>query len=347
MSGTSFDGVDVAMIKTDGEDYIKFIDSAFIPYTKKEKFSFQSSLINNYLHIINFINKKHLKAIKLLLKKTKIKSNEVDLIGLHGQTIFHKPQEKWSWQYIDAEKFLKTFKTKIVSDFRLNDINRGGEGAPLVPIYHVNIAKKISKKFPVAILNIGGVSNVTIIKSHKSFIGFDVGPGNGPIDKIVFNKFNLNYDKDGKIASRGDIDSNICNSIISEINKLTPKKSYERKVLDDICIRKTENMDTTDALATITKSVADLIYMKISNYNPSKIILVGGGRKNFTLKSFLNDKFNGNIVSAEDVGWDGDSIEAQAFAYLAVRSLLGLNITFPWTTGVPNSISGGVLHSNY
>ena len=127
MSGTSFDGVDVAMIKTDGEDYIKFIDSAFIPYTKKEKFSFQSSLINNYLHIINFINKKHLKAIKLLLKKTKIKSNEVDLIGLHGQTIFHKPQEKWSWQYIDAEKFLKTFKTNIVSDFRLNDINRGGE----------------------------------------------------------------------------------------------------------------------------------------------------------------------------------------------------------------------------
>ena len=345
MSGTSFDGVDAAMIETNGESYISFIDSTFIPYTKKERKLYGSSITDNYSHITSSINEKHIMAIKVLLQKTQIKPQSLDLIGLHGQTFSHKPEEKWSWQYINAAKFVKVFKTNIVSDFRLNDINKGGEGAPLVPIYHANIAKKFSKDFPIAILNIGGVCNVTIIKSDKSFLGYDIGPGNGPIDKIVSSKFNLNFDKGGEISRKGEINNTIGKSMISEIDKLPSKRSYDRKVLDDICIRKTINMNAIDALATITKTISDLIVAKVGCHKPAKVILVGGGRKNLTLKSYLNDQFKNKVFSAEDVGWDGDSIEAQAFAYLAVRSVLGLDITFPWTTGVMNSVSGGVLHS--
>ena len=347
MSGTSFDGVDAAIIKTDGKSCIDFIGSAFVPYSRKEKLLFESSLIDNYANITDFINNTHIKAIKTLLKKTEIKLKNIDLIGLHGQTFIHKPEEKWSWQYINTDKFIKEFKTNIVSDFRLNDLNKGGEGAPLVPIYHANIAKKFSKGLPIAIINIGGVCNATIIKSDKSFLGFDIGPGNGPIDKIVSAKLNLNFDNEGKLSKKGKINNSIRKKIITEIKSLPSKRSYDRKVLDDICVNKTKNMKTNDALATINKSIADLIFIKVSCHNPSKIILVGGGRKNLTLKSYLNDQFKGIVVSAEDIGWDGDSIEAQAFAYLAVRSLLGLDITFPSTTGVASSISGGVLHSYF
>ncbi len=345
MSGTSFDGVDAAMIETNGEGYINFIDSTFVPYTNKERKLYGSSITDNYSHITHSINEKHIMAIKRLLQKTHIKPQSLDLIGLHGQTFSHKPEEKWSWQYINAARFAKVFKTDIVSDFRLNDVNKGGEGAPLVPIFHVNIAKNFSKDFPLAIINIGGVCNATIIKSDKLFLGYDIGPGNGPIDKIVSSKFSLNFDKDGEISRKGEIDNNIGKSIISEIEKLPSKRSYDRKVLDQICIRKTINMKAVDALATITKTIADLIVARVGCHNPAKVILVGGGRKNLTLKSYLNDQFKSKVFAAEDVGWDGDSIEAQAFAYLAVRSVLGLDITFPWTTGVEDSISGGVLHS--
>ena len=142
MSGTSFDGVDAALIRTDGNNFIEYINSEFIPYKKKERELFNASIFKNYYKLINLINNTHLKVIKSLLIKNKKKYKKIDIIGLHGQTFFHKPEEKWSWQYINTKIFLNTFKTNIISDFRLNDINYGGEGAPLVPIYHSKLAKK-------------------------------------------------------------------------------------------------------------------------------------------------------------------------------------------------------------
>ncbi len=345
MSGTSFDGVDAALIKTDGENYIKFIDSAFLPYSKKEKKLYKSSILKNFYFLTKAIDKKHIEVIKVLLKKACIKKNSVDLIGLHGQTFSHKPEEKWSWQYINSEKLAKEFKINIVSDFRLNDINKGGEGAPLVPIFHAKITKKFIKKSSVAVLNVGGVSNVTIVKNDGSFVGFDIGPGNGPMDSIVLNKLNLDFDKGGEISQIGKINHMISKRIIKKIEKLVTKRSYDRNVLDEICIKETSNMNVEDALATILDSISELTYKKIKNFKLSKIILVGGGRKNATLKKCLNKKFKDIVFVAEDMGWEGDSIEAQAFAYLAVRCYLGLDITFPETTGVSLPISGGVIHS--
>ncbi len=345
MSGTSFDGVDAAIIRTDGKNYIKFINATYIPYTKKERSLYETSIFKNYHYITNFINNKHLKAIKTLLTKTKFNYDNVDVIGLHGQTIKHKPEEKWSWQNIDAVKFVKKFKTNVVSDFRLNDVNNGGEGAPLVPIYHANIVKKKFKDFPVAVVNIGGVSNVTIVKSDGSFLGYDIGPGNGPIDRIVINKFNLNFDVDGQISKKGKINSDKIRKIISDIEELPSKRSYDRKILDNICLRNVINLSPVDGVSTITKAIANLIYKKVKRHKPKKIILVGGGRKNTTIKNHLHKVFENPVLSAEEIGWDGDSLEAQAFAYLAVRSMLGLNITFPWTTGVFSALSGGILHN--
>lgn len=345
MSGTSFDGVDAALIKTDGENYIKFIGSAFLAYSKKEKHLYKKSILNNINFLTKAIDDKHIEVIKLLLKKTNIKIRSVNLIGLHGQTFFHKPEEKWSWQYINSEKLLKVFKKNIISDFRLNDINNGGEGAPLVPIFHAKLIKKFIKESPIAILNIGGVCNVTIVNKDETFLGFDIGPGNGPIDSIVFNKFSIDFDKGGNISKKGKVYKSVSKSIIFKIEKLVSNKSYDRKTLDKICINETKNMNVEDALATILNSISELTYKKIKAFNVSKLILVGGGRKNLTLKNLLNKKFKNIVIESEELGWEGDSIEAQAFAYLAVRCYLGYNITFPETTGIRSPLSGGVLHS--
>ena len=203
----------------------------------------------------------------------------------------------------------------------------------------------IGMKSSVAVLNVGGVSNVTIVKNDGSFVGFDIGPGNGPMDSIVLNKLNLDFDKGGEISQIGKINHMISKRIIKKIEKLVTKRSYDRNVLDEICIKETSNMNVEDALATILDSISELTYKKIKNFKLSKIILVGGGRKNLTLKRFLNKKFKDIVFDAEDMGWEGDSIEAQAFAYLAVRCYLGLNITFPETTGVSFPLSGGVIYS--
>ena len=344
MSGTSFDGVDAALMRTDGENYIKFISSTFLPYSDKEKKLYKSSFFNNFDFLTKSINDKHIEVIKKLLTETSLKASSIDLIGLHGQTLFHKPEEKWSWQYINPEKLVKEFKTKVISDFRLNDINNGGEGAPLVPIYHAAIIKEFIKTLPVAILNVGGVSNVTIVKKDGSFIGFDIGPGNGPIDSIVSSRLNLDFDIAGKISKKGKINYNISKKIVFEIEKLGSRRSYDRNILDQICLKETIDINVEDSLATILHSISELTFKKINIFNVSKIILVGGGRKNLTLNDFLNKKFADIVVTAENIGLDGDSMEAQAFAYLAVRCYLGLKITFPETTGVKEAKSGGVLH---
>ena len=345
MSGTSFDGVDAAIIRTDGKDYVKYIDSTFVPYKKKIRELFNISILKNYKILTKSINTSHINAINFLLNKNNLKISDIDVIGLHGQTFAHKPEESWSWQYINVEKFIKTFKTNIITDFRLNDINCGGNGAPLVPIYHSTFVRKTYNKYNMAIINIGGVCNATIIKDDGTFIGFDIGPGNGPIDKIVFDKLNLDFDPNGNISKEGTPNLAISDNIINAIQQLSSKRSYDRAVLDKICIKNTIDLGIKDALATIVNCITDLIYKKINCFNLKKIILVGGGRKNFTLKDYLNKKFDGKVISAEEVGWDGDSLEAQAFAYLAVRSLNGLSFTYPHTTGVKSPISGGVLHS--
>ena len=321
MSGTSFDGVDAAIIKTDGKNYIERIQTSFIEYSNSEKFLYQDSILKNYKKIIEIIDNKHKQVIEKIIKKF---GKKVDIIGLHGQTFFHNPNSGWTWQYINSKKIMQNFKTNVVSDFRVADVNTGGEGAPLVPIYHKNLILKKSLDLPVGVLNIGGVSNITIIKNKKDFLGFDTGPGNGPLDLLVYNRLKISMDKNGLIASTGLINNRIKN-------------------LDRICLTYMDSLSIKDALATLIDIITEIIYIKVKKYNLKKIIVTGGGRKNQVLFRSLQTKFAANVLTAENIDLDGDSLEAEAFGYLAVRSILGKPITFKNTTGVRKNSSGGIL----
>ena len=344
MSGTSFDGVDASLIKTDGKNFIQHIHSITTNYNEEERKIYSFPLFQNYHLITKKINQTHKKAIKRLLKESEVNIKNIDIIGVHGQTFAHKPNEKWSWQYIDHNYLLKEFKTKIVTDFRLKDLNFGGEGAPIVPIFHNAVFKNTKKSgFPLALVNIGGVSNVTIIDGYN-FYGFDIGPGNGPSDRISNERFNKKMDRGGKLALKGTIKKSVALDIIKTIKKIS-NKSYDRKELDVLCLKKTNKLKPENSLATMAFVVSELIKLKIKKFHPKKVILLGGGRKNLAIRSNLESTFKEDILAAEDYNINGDSVESQAIAYLAVRSLLGLEYTFRQTTNVISSLSGGVLHN--
>ena len=340
MSGTSFDGVDAAIIKTDGQHYIKRIETSFIKYSSNEKALYQSSILKNYKKITKVIDNKHKQVIKKILKKF---GNKVDIIGLHGQTFFHYPNRRWTWQYINSKKIMCYFKTNVVSDFRVADINKGGEGAPLVPIFHKNLILQKNFDLPVGVLNIGGVSNITIIKNKNNFLGFDTGPGNGPLDLLVYNKLKVSMDKNGSIANRGRINNKIKEKTLGLFKKNFQTISFDRNSLDKICLTYVASLDIKDALATLVEIITEIIYLKVKEYNLKKIIITGGGRKNQAFIKSLQSKFTANVLLAEDINIDGDSLEAEAFGYLAVRSILGIPYTFKNTTGVSKTSSGGVL----
>ena len=344
MSGTSFDGVDAALIKTDGRNSIELIDTSYIEYSPLEKNLYNSSIIKNYKKITGIINDKHIAAIKTLLANN---SHEIDIIGLHGQTFFHKPNKSWTWQYINAELIAKYFKVKVISDFRLKDINAGGEGAPLVPIFHKKLILNSKLELPAAILNIGGVSNITVLDVNKELIGFDIGPGNGPLDKLVEKKLKISMDKDGKLAKSGLINKNIKEKTYNLLNKKMNSNSFDRAELDNYCLKYLTNLNTLDGLATLVDLIADFIEKKIKKYNIKNLIITGGGRKNNALISAIQNKIEYKLLIAENLNWDGDSIEAQAFAYLAIRSLKGMPYTYKNTTGVKESSSGGVLFNTF
>ena len=340
MSGTSFDGVDAAIIKTDGQYYIKRIETSFIKYSNSEKALYQNSILKNYKKITKVIDNKHKQVIEKIIKKF---GKKVDVIGLHGQTFFHNPNSGWTWQYINSKRIMRYFKTNVVSDFRVADINKGGEGAPLVPIFHKNLIIQNKIDLPVGILNIGGVSNITIIKNKNDFLGFDTGPGNGPLDLLVFNRLKISMDKNGNIANKGQINNKVKKKTLDLFRKNFQTISFDRNSLDKVCLTYMSSLDIKDALATIIDIITEIIYMKIKEYNLKKIIITGGGRKNQVFIKSLQSKFVAKVIVAEDIDLDGDSLEAEAFAYLAVRSMLGKPYTFKNTTGVSKSSSGGIL----
>ena len=341
MSGTSFDGVDAAIIKTDGQYFIKKIASGFVKYNNRERALYQSSILKNYKKITTVIDNKHKEVIEKVLEKF---GQKVDIIGLHGQTFFHNPDFKWTWQYINSKYIVQYFKTSVVSDFRISDINRGGEGAPLVPLYHKNLILQKNLALPLGILNIGGVSNITIVKNKFDFFGFDTGPGNGPLDLLVYKRLKILMDKNGKIANEGNINKEIRDQTLALLKKNSNSLSFDRNKLDMVCLTYMDSLDIRDALATLVDVITEFIYLKVNKFNLKKIILVGGGRKNKTLVKSLKNKFTAEVIVSENIDLDGDSIEAEAFGYLAVRSKLGKPYTFKKTTGVSKSAKGGILY---
>ena len=371
MSGTSMDGVDLSIIKSDGYDEFS---SVFNTYREFDN-NLYEQLIDTRNRISNIedikIYSNHLDDLerkftlfncKLINEIIQNIDQKIDLIGFHGQTIFHNSKIKVSKQLGDGKLLSSLIKKTVVNNFRQNDLKHGGQGAPLTPIFHNLISKIIKNKFninyPLIIINIGGITNVTLVKSNlnnldQNFFAFDIAPGNCLIDEWVRKHVNSKYDKDGNYANSGKVDDLVLNQAIDNFEI----KSFDNSLdIKDFDISFVKGLSFEDGCATLTKFTAFLIsngLKKISEKNKiflKHIILCGGGRKNKflirSIKEFLNDD-NIQINNIEKYNFDGNFIESQAFAFLAIRSYLNLPISFPNTTRCKESISGGEIQKNF
>ena len=365
MSGTSMDGVDASIISSDGEKQYESIFNEYFEYdgdlykdlvNLRNKINSANDIILNS-KLINDIERKitlfHAKICNKIINKN---GNEIDLVGFHGQTIFHDANQKISKQLGDGSLLSNLLKKDVVYNFRANDIANGGQGAPLAPIFHNLLINKAHMKLPVCVLNIGGIANITIIMSDKKedLKSQDIGPGNCLLDEWVRKHTNNRFDDGGKAASVGKIDKTILNQAIENFDniKIGDNLSFDIKDFDLSFIR---GLSYENGLSTLTKFTSEIIYQSIANitkiYQNEKIniLVCGGGRKNLTLIENIRKKLPNNITLSliDDLNINGDFVESQAFAYLAIRSLLKKPISFTNTTNVKKSCTGGDLVKNY
>ena len=348
MSGTSLDGIDISLILSNGKDFFDPIESMYVKYSDSlktrlsnfiGKFNVSNRFSSELISIQKEITEQYIKALcKFFINVDKIK---VDIICLHGQTIYHEPTRKMSIQLCDADLIKKKFGIKTIYDFRQNDLKNGGQGAPLVPIFHALINKNFSLQGVNAYLNIGGVANVSIIANNKIIASFDTGPGMGILNEYIYSKKKVHYDKNGSFGLKGSVNYKKINKLLKDpfFRKKYPKsidKNYFNK--DSF-----KGLSFYDACATITEFTAECVKVGLlsTNIKIDNIILMGGGLKNKFLIQVLKDKININIVNVNQLGLNGDFIESQAFAYLGIRKIRNLPITFPQTTGVKKSVTGG------
>lgn len=343
MSGTSLDGVDVAWVETDGQRVHSYGASLTVPYEPSFRTQLRSLLEGkgDPLAIEKQLTEKHAEAVKALLKKMGKSANDVKVIGFHGQTIIHRPRETITWQLGNGALLASLTGINVVSDFRRRDMAEGGQGAPLVPVYHAALAH--GKTLPVAIINIGGVANVTWIGKDGTLLAFDTGPGNALIDDWVLWHTGKPCDKDGHIAAAGKVDSKQLSAMLAApYFRHVPPKSLDRNSFDT---RELDDLSLEDGAATLTAFTVESIANSAMHFPaPAKEWFVsGGGRRNPVIMLGLKQRLN-EVYPVESLGVDGDAVEAQAFAYLAVRSLYGLPLTFTSTTGAKKPVTGGAFY---
>ncbi len=348
MSGTSFDGVDAAIITSDGKDKIDCKDGLTLEYPPmlKEKLrNIQSASLKELIEIEDEITKLHIEAVNRLLKLTKLKAEEIDLIGFHGQAVMHMPEKHLTWQIGNPNLLAYETKINVVSDFRRKDLAAGGFGAPLVPIFHKAIAAGLP--FPTAILNIGGVANTTFIDKDV-LIAFDTGPGNAPIDDLLNGRLNIDYDKGGEIAFKGTVDEKLVTAFLkSDYFHRKPPKALDRNAFNYEFLN---GMSTEDGVATLSAIIAEAVKCGINLLPsvPRQLFVCGGGRKNKFIMKYLEDLLKIEVRTIEHIiisgrALNGDFVEAYAFGYLAIRSIKNLHISFPSTTSSRHPVVGGVF----
>jgi len=356
MSGTSGDGIDASIIKSNGQNEYKTLANRLYKYPKatikkihRLKDNIQTKFdLNEYSKEIQLlegeITQHHFTAAQDMQKYY-----DFDLIGFHGQTILHIPEEGISKQIGSGERLSILTKKKVVYNFRENDLNNGGEGAPLAPIFHELIVKQKKINLPVTIMNIGGISNITTINKKFEIFSSDIGPGNCLIDRWIRINSDKIFDKDGLIARSGKVDKIFFKKQIDRFNsyKVNKKKSFD---VNDLWFffgtsKKTQKgLTLKNGAATFTEMTSEILSKNLKNKN---IYVCGGGRKNKFLIELIEKKIKKKIKLIDDMGIDGDFVESQAFAYIAIRSYLKLPITFPKTTGCKKPCTGGVLVKNY
>lgn len=354
MSGTSMDGVDVALIETDGKETVTLGRTGFFPYAEEDRAALRRA-INAAASLDDrqarpgalaladaMVTDRHVLAVESFLSAEKIDRAQVDLIGFHGQTVLHRPGRRLTVQIGDGAELAERLGIKVVHDFRAADVAQGGQGAPLVPVFHRALAAMAGFAEPVAVINIGGVANLSFIAPGKEPIACDTGPGNALLDDLMFKRLGLALDQEGATACKGKVDAAVLDELLAhEFFAAPPPKSLDRNDFSGALV---ERLGTEDAMATLTAFTAAGIASVLPHLpaSPSLAIVCGGGAHNKTLMRELSDRLPCPVVSATAIGWSSDAMEAQAFAYLAVRSLKNLPITFPMTTGVEKPLPGGI-----
>ena len=364
MSGTSGDGVDASIIESNGINQFKPIKDKYYEYDNDIYKNIH--ILKEAIHSVKDLQKYSLDLLEVEKKITLfhgkvitdiIKNIKIDLIGFHGQTIYHNSKEKISNQLGDARLLFQLTKKKIIYNFRQNDIKNGGEGAPLSPIFHQIISDQIKLDLPAIILNIGGISNATIINKNNDesdLMSRDIGPGNCMIDTWVRKNSKQKFDNNGSLASRGNV-----NEIIFENGlDLFGTKTIEEKTfsldVNNFDISFARGLSLEDGAATLTELTARIISKSLSSSVSKiktkilKILVCGGGRKNKFFMKKIRENSSSNLIikPIDDYGINGDFVESQAFAFLAIRSILKLPISFPRTTGCLKFCSGGEVVEN-
>ena len=355
MSGTSLDGVDAALLDTDGADIAILGPALTIPYDEKTR-----ALLKDALDVARQVaagapvphairdaerqvTEAHAGAVQALLAQASLRSDQVALLGFHGQTILHRPAQHWTWQIGDGALLARLTGIDVVNDFRSADVKAGGQGAPLMPLYHAALLRRSGRTEPLVMVNIGGVAQVTYIKGDE-ILAFDTGPGNAPIDDWMHRHSGRPLDQDGTVAATGKVnDAALTKMLARGFFERAPPKSLDRM---DFGIEAVKDLSPADGAATLTAFTAASIARAREHFpEPATTWIVsGGGRHNKTLMAMLKARVNAPVIAAEEAGWNGDAMEAEGFAYLAMRAKKGLPLSLPTTTGVQQPMTGGKFH---
>ena len=359
MSGTSMDGVDVAVIETDGERVAAFGPTGYRPYSDAERELLRRALADA-THMSardarpgvladaeNMVTRAHAEAVEALLAEHAL--SDVAVVGFHGQTVVHRPGEKLTVQLGDGEALARRLDLPVVYDLRDADLQAGGQGAPLVPVFHRALVRALERPHPVAVLNVGGVANVTYIDGETDLIACDTGPGNALIDDFLRERTGHARDENGSAAAAGRVDEAALARLLTHPFFARPApKSLDRNdfrawVLQHAGLADKSTEDGAATLTALTAATAARIIEMLPR-RPSSWIVAGGGARNATLMAMLSERVAPTpIETADQAGWSTEFLEAQAFAFLAVRTLRGLPLSFPTTTGAPRPMTGGVL----
>lgn len=354
MSGTSLDGIDAAIVDTDGVNVAMPGPAIAMPYHPWTRAMLHEALAaasevtpgtpmpSAILKAERLVTDAHMDAVRKLLAEARLQPSDVACVGFHGQTILHRPAERRTWQIGDGKALADAVGIPVVNEFRLADVAAGGQGAPFVPLYHQVLTRQMD--LPVAVVNIGGVANVTYAGAGGELTAFDTGPGNAALDDWALKHTGEAIDRDGKLAAAGRVDPGVLEFMLDHPMFLQPPpKSLDRF---DFPMAAVEGLSPEDGAATLAAFTAAAISRAQEHLPgvPKEWIICGGGRHNPVVMRELRARLKQPVITAEDAGWRGDFLEAEAFAYLAVRSMKRLPLSLPSTTGVPYAMPGGRIH---
>lgn len=349
MSGTSMDGVDAALLRCDGGNLGGFGPALTLAYSDAQRQAIRAALGeggHGAMTLRRTLAEAHSEAVRRLLDEAGLRPEDIRLLGFHGQTLLHRPERGRTWQAGDAALLARLTGIDTVADFRSQDVALGGQGAPLVPLYHAALARWSKLELPLLVLNIGGVANITYIGGPRGedLLAFDTGPGNALLDDWLLRHTGQRLDEGGKLGAQGEVDEPTLARLLSHTYfQARPPKSLDR---DDFSAESVAHLWPASGAATLTAFTAAAVARALEHLpsRPLRCLVTGGGRHNRTMMRELAERLAMPVEPVESVGWRGDALEAEAFAYLAARAAAGLPLSLPGTTGVPFPASGGRLY---